>query len=127
MPLVNYLQLSFGVSLIIFSLLGLVSKSSLADIPNPTDHAPLRESNSMTILGQLCENPYVVAIPARNPQILQQVQQYVPSAFLTDSRLGLYVQASSFGCRAPAESLSHQLRKHSLDARVVYKPVQCRQ
>lgn len=78
------------------------------------------------VLGQLCENPYVVAIPETAPEILMQVQQYVPSAFLTNSPLGMYIQAASFPRRLPAEGLSLQLRQRYLDARVIYRPVPCR-
>ncbi|MDX2098307.1 MAG: SPOR domain-containing protein [Leptolyngbyaceae cyanobacterium bins.59] len=77
------------------------------------------------ILGQPCDNSYVVAIPTRNFQLLDQVQTIVPTAFLTRIWLGFYIQAGSYAQRSPAETLTHQLRERGFDARVIYKPVDC--
>jgi cell division protein FtsN len=75
------------------------------------------------IWGQPDDAPYVVAIPARRDDLLYQVQEIVPTAFLTDSRRGTYVQAGAFPMRSQAQALSRELRDQGFDARVVYLPV----
>lgn len=82
------------------------------------------ESNDEPILlGQPDDSPYVVAIPARRDDLLEQVQDSIPTAFLTDSRRGQYIQVGAFPRRSLAEELSRDLRDQGFDARVVYFPV----
>lgn len=83
------------------------------------------ESRSVVVLGQPCDQPYVVAVPARDPTILNQVQQLVPTAFLTDSPLGFYVQAGASVRRSSLESLNQRLRRQGLDARIAFRPIRC--
>ena len=112
-------------ALIFLSVSWLVNKPSRSQNLNLEPIIQPQTEDGVTVLGQPCENPYVVAIPSSNPQILEKVQQYAPSAFLTNSPLGLYIQAGSFSDRAPAEILSLTLRQYNLDARVAYLPVPC--
>jgi hypothetical protein len=96
----------------VFSIEGLES--------NITPEAPL------ITLGQPCDRPYIVVIPTSNPELLQQVQDHVPTAFLTESRLGSYILAGSAPRRSEASSVTRQLRRQGfVDARVVYRPVRC--
>lgn len=124
MPSVKHPRLDFSAILLVMACLGLTSQNSIAQQVPPSLSAPTTQAETM-ILGQPCENPYVVVIPGSDSKILDEVKRYRPLAFLTDSRLGWYVQAGSFGDRALAESLSYQLRSVNLNARVVYLPVRC--
>lgn len=72
------------------------------------------------VLGRSQDYRYGVIVPSNDPAVLGAVQQCVPDAFLTRSRLGTYVNAGAFADRAAAESLSWFLRSRGLDARVVY-------
>ncbi|MBW4647105.1 MAG: SPOR domain-containing protein [Kastovskya adunca ATA6-11-RM4] len=124
MPSVKHPRLDFSAILLVMACLGLASQYSIAQQVPPNLSAPTTQAETI-ILGQPCENTYVVVIPASDPKILDKVKPYRPLAFLTNSRLGWYVQAGSFSDRALAESLSYQLRSVNLDARVAYLPVRC--
>lgn len=120
------LSASFVASGLIFSsgsaLREVKSLSALALAQTPpvsTSDAPI------IILGQPCNQPYIVVIPTRDPDLLDQVQVYAPAAFLTESRLGPYIQADSAPTRGIAEAWSRRLRRQGFDARVVYRPVDC--
>jgi hypothetical protein len=80
---------------------------------------------TVTVLGQPCEKPYVVAIPETDPGLLDRVQAWLPTAFLTQSQFGLYVLAGSFSEWQVAELLNRQLQQRGFDSRVLYKPVPC--
>jgi peptidoglycan hydrolase-like protein with peptidoglycan-binding domain len=69
-------------------------------------------------------NRYIVVVPVRDQNTLDQVQalEGFATAFLADSKLGKYVNAGSFPNRASAESRSYRLRSQGLDARVAYVP-----
>ncbi|WP_180966000.1 peptidoglycan-binding domain-containing protein [Fischerella thermalis] len=66
------------------------------------------------------ENRYVVIVPIRDANTLEQVRQFVPQAFAVKSRLGDYVNAGAFRARPEAERRSSQLRDRGFDARVEY-------
>ncbi len=66
------------------------------------------------------QDSYVVIIPITNRDTLFRVQQYIPNAFASESRLGDYVNAGSYRDREEAERLSRQLRQAGFDARVEY-------
>lgn len=66
-------------------------------------------------------NPYVVVVPFRNDNTLEQVRAIVGSnATLGEAKQGRYVNAGAFESRARAESRSALLRSRGLDARVNY-------
>ena len=65
--------------------------------------------------------PYVVAVPNRG-SALEDVQEFLPGAYLTASQRGAYVYAGSFANRQQAEALSANLRSEGLDARVAFRP-----
>jgi hypothetical protein len=93
-------------------------------LPN-TSLAVERPPASTTVLGQSCKDPYVVAIPAAQPQLLDKVQALIPTAFLSISQFGRYVLAASYDNWSAAELLNRQLRQQGLDARILYKPLPC--
>jgi peptidoglycan hydrolase-like protein with peptidoglycan-binding domain len=66
------------------------------------------------------ENRYVVIVPIRDANTLEQVRQFVPQAFAVKSKLGDYVNAGAFRDRPEAERRSSQLRDRGFDARVEY-------
>jgi peptidoglycan hydrolase-like protein with peptidoglycan-binding domain len=66
------------------------------------------------------ENRYVVIVPIRDANTLEQVRQFIPEAFAVKSKLGNYVNAGAFRDRSAAEQLSSQLRDRGFDARVEY-------
>lgn len=77
-------------------------------------------TENVILLGQPEDAPYVVVIPGGEEALLDRVQAYYPRAFLTDSRLGRYVQAGAFSTYSEAVELNDQLRAVGFDARVVY-------
>jgi cell division protein FtsN len=87
--------------------------------PTPQSNAPARA----IILGQPQETPYVVVIPGSDFTMLEQIQKYAPLAFLSNSRMGSYIQAGAYTDRSAAEVLNRALRQQGWDARVVYMPV----
>ncbi|MEA5592976.1 peptidoglycan-binding domain-containing protein [Rivularia sp. UHCC 0363] len=66
------------------------------------------------------EKRYVVVIPLRNPDILNQVRQDIPTAEVGKSRLGDYVNAGEFDQRLEAQRQSDFLRDRGFDARVEF-------
>ena len=123
MRLQTFTQLGFLALMMTVVAVG-VSDAAVAQNREPVGSS-LPETDTVVTLGQPCNHPYVVAVPGANPNILSRVQAFVPSAFVTDSRLGAYVQAGSSPRRAPAETVSRQLRREGLDARVIYRPIEC--
>ncbi|MEO8894131.1 MAG: peptidoglycan-binding protein [Coleofasciculaceae cyanobacterium] len=67
-------------------------------------------------------NPYVVIVPIKNDNTLEQVRAIVGfnNATLGEAKQGRYVNAGAFESRARAESRSALLRSRGLDARVNY-------
>jgi hypothetical protein len=63
---------------------------------------------------------YITAVPMRSMSTLDQVRQYIPSAFVAKSGRGDYIYAGGYTNRDAAESLRHFLRSQGLDARVLY-------
>ncbi|MEB3211918.1 MAG: SPOR domain-containing protein [Leptolyngbyaceae bacterium] len=85
-----------------------------------TDSSTVDANDVPVVLGQPSNAPFVVAIPGSREDRLEQLQELVPTAFLTDSRRGRYIQAGAFSSRSNAEALSSFLRHQGFDARVVY-------
>jgi SPOR domain len=103
--------------------LGVSFLPCLAQTASPNSSDSLEPIDRPVILGQPRENPYVVAIPTRDVDLVDRVQTYAPLAFFTASRLGTYIQAGSFPDRASAEQLGDRLREYDFDARVIYRRV----
>ncbi len=73
-----------------------------------------------TVQNSTVEGRYVVIVPIRDANTLDQVRQFIPQAFTMRSKLGDYVNAGAFRDRSEAEKLSSQLRDRGFDARVEY-------
>lgn len=65
-------------------------------------------------------NRYLVVIPKQDNSTLGRVRQLIPSAFLSSSRLGDYVQAGAYPTLEAANTQTALLRAQGLDARVTY-------
>lgn len=76
--------------------------------------------NTSPVDNRANQNRYVVIVPIRNGDTLNQVRQYMPNAVVDKSGLGDYVNAGAFGDRATAENQSKILRSYGLDARVQF-------
>jgi len=63
---------------------------------------------------------YVTAVPLRSLSTLEQVRQFIPTAFVARSGRGNYIYAGGYPNRDAAESLKHFLRSQGIDARVLY-------
>jgi hypothetical protein len=63
---------------------------------------------------------YVTAVPLRTITTLEQVRQFIPTAFVARSGRGNYIYAGGYPNRDAAESLKHFLRSQGIDARVLY-------
>ncbi|MFW6264307.1 MAG: peptidoglycan-binding domain-containing protein, partial [Cyanobacteriota bacterium] len=79
-------------------------------------------ARTLAVLQEVAEadNPYVVVIPLRNPEMFNEVRQYVLDAEMRESRRGAYIAAGAFSNRSYAESESYRLRSLGFDARVAY-------
>ena len=86
------------------------------------DFAPSSASSDVIVLGQPDNFPYVIVIPGDKREVLQAVQEIIPTAFITSSRRGRYIYAASFPERRPADALSAQLRYLRFDSQVHYMP-----
>ncbi|MGJ5673340.1 MAG: peptidoglycan-binding protein [Nostochopsis sp.] len=80
----------------------------------------LTNSNPTGVQNSTVDNRYVVIVPIRDANTLDQVRQFVPQAFTMRSKLGEYVNAGAFRDRSEAEKRSSQLRDRGFDARVEY-------
>jgi hypothetical protein len=78
------------------------------------------QQGKVIVLGQVSNYPYVVVVPGDGEQKLQSVQNCVSDAFISQNRLGAYIQAGAFRDYAPAKRLEIVLRSRKLDARVIY-------
>ena len=71
-------------------------------------------------LGLQVGKRYVVVVPVTERNTLEQVRQFVPSAFADRSPRGDYVNAGGFEALSDARERSKFLRQQGLDARVEY-------
>ena len=92
-----------------------VSASPYVTLPS---YLPSNYSNNS--IATSAQYRYVTAIPMRSLATLDQVRQFIPSAFVTKSGRGEYIYAGGYTNRDAAESLKHFLRSQGLDARVLY-------
>lgn len=118
-PIISVL---FAISMI---AVGQVSEATAQPLGSEQPAQPPSTDENVVTLGQPCGQPYVVAVPTSDVAILERVQAIVPTAFLTDSRLGRYVHAGSSERRSQSNALNRQLRRQGLDARVIYRPARC--
>lgn len=100
----------------------LASKANAQPCPPFSDRIQPSVSGKVIIVGRSKDTPHVVVVPVASAITLDAVRQCVPSAFLTNSRLGNYIHAGAFADYNRAASLSSMLRSRGLDARVVYFP-----
>jgi hypothetical protein len=80
----------------------------------------LPSNPSTTSIENSAQYRYVTAVPVRSIATLDQVRQFIPSAFVSKSGRGDYVYAGGYPNRDAAESLKYFLRSQGLDARVLY-------
>lgn len=66
------------------------------------------------------EKRYVVVIPLQNPDIYNQVLQYVPNSRVGKSKLGDFVNAGEYNQQGEAQRQSRFLRDRGFDARVEF-------
>lgn len=71
--------------------------------------------------GEVINLRYIVAIPSNDPQKLALARSIAPGAFITQSRLGNYINAGAFDDRDPAQTQADILRAYGLDAQVRYR------
>ena len=87
------------------------------------DFTSSADSIDIIVLGQPQNAPYVVVIPGDRFEVLRDVQEIAPTAFITTSRRGRYIHAASFAKRRLADAFSSQLRYLGFDAQVTYMRV----
>ena len=66
-------------------------------------------------------NRYVVLIPVTSKNTLKEVRNFVPDAFIVNTKLGEYVQVGEFESREGAENYSQYLRRKGFNAKVFDK------
>jgi hypothetical protein len=65
-------------------------------------------------------NRYYVIVPSSVDTVLAKVRNIVPTARLTASERGTYIEVQGFPERGSAEALNTNMRSQGLDARVIY-------
>jgi hypothetical protein len=80
----------------------------------------LPSNSSTNSIENSAQYRYVTAVPMRSMATLDQVRQFIPSAFVAKSGRGDYIYAGGYPSRDAAESLKYFLRSQGLDARVLY-------
>jgi hypothetical protein len=68
----------------------------------------------------LSRNRYYVIVPSSVDTVLTKVRNIVPTARLTASERGTYIEVQGFPDRGSAEALNTNMRSQGLDARVIY-------
>jgi hypothetical protein len=63
---------------------------------------------------------YYVIVPSTSPSLLEKAREIVPTAKLSSSRLGAYIEIQGFSKRSSAESLNSMVRSRGFDSRVIY-------
>lgn len=102
--------------------MGLAGQGAIAQVA-PAQSAA--DGTQPVVLGQPCTHPYIVAIPATDPTLIDRVHALIPTAVMVNSHLGAYVQAASAPERSPLTPLIQELRAQGFDARMVYRPILC--
>jgi hypothetical protein len=115
-----------------FQRRGIAAQQGYQTAQNFQPDQPVNTSPYVTLPSYLPTNPsansiensaqyrYVTAVPIRSMATLDQVRQFIPSAFVSKSGRGDYIYAGGYPNRDAAESLKHFLRSQGLDARVLY-------
>ncbi len=78
------------------------------------------QSGDVIVIGRSPAHPYIVAVLSTDDLIVAAVRRCIPDAFITNSRLGFYLQAGMFTEYDRAASVSALLRSQGFDARVIY-------
>jgi hypothetical protein len=68
----------------------------------------------------LSRNRYYVIVPSSVDTVLTKVRNIVPTARLTASERGTYIEVQGFPDRGSAEALNINMRSQGLDSRVIY-------
>jgi hypothetical protein len=68
----------------------------------------------------LSRNRYYVIVPSSVDTVLTKVRNIVPTARLTASERGTYIEVQGFPERGSAEALNINMRSQGLDSRVIY-------
>ena len=69
---------------------------------------------------EVSRNRYFVIIPSSADAILQKTKNIVPTARLTATERGTYIEVQGYPERRSADTLSSTLRSQGLDSRVIY-------
>jgi hypothetical protein len=85
--------------------------------PQPTNS---ERQGEVIVIGLLSSRPYRVILPGGDETMLDSLRACLPDAFITDSRLGPYVQAGAFATRSEAVELTRQMQAAGLPARLVH-------
>lgn len=89
--------------------------------PPPPVYPPFFPPDNGFVPGEVINLRYIVAIPSDDPQKLALARSIAPGAFITQSRLGNYINAGAFDDRDPAQTQADILRAYGLDAQVRYR------
>ncbi|WP_041429147.1 SPOR domain-containing protein [Synechococcus sp. PCC 7502] len=77
----------------------------------------LSEASKIT---EAARNRYLVIIPSTAEVVLVKARAIVPSAKLSSSNRGSYIEVQSYPDRSSAETLNATMRSQGLDSRVIY-------
>ncbi|MEO0539392.1 MAG: hypothetical protein AAFZ80_00855 [Cyanobacteria bacterium P01_A01_bin.105] len=72
-------------------------------------------------IGALPWRPYRVILPYPEADVIGSVRTCVPDAYLSQSRLGPFIQVGSFTTRSEAEGVHRQFRQAGYSTRVIHR------
>jgi hypothetical protein len=89
--------------------------SSQVYVPVPDANLP-----DLPLANSNIKNRYFVIIPSTVDTVLEKAQSIVPTARLTSSDRGTYIEVQGYSDRASAETLNATMRSRGLDSRVIF-------
>ena len=95
---------------------------ALPDVSNPNNLVtPLTTATSENVTStETVKNRFFVIIPSTEEVILAKAQTIIPTARLSSSRQGIFIEIQGYPDRSSAELLNINMRSRGLDTRVVF-------
>ncbi|MEE3719183.1 iron uptake porin [Tumidithrix elongata RA019] len=79
-----------------------------------------KQSQELAALADSVKHYYVI-VPSTSESLLEKAREIVPTAKISSSRLGKYIEIQGFNKRSSAEALNTTVRSRGFDSRVIYE------
>lgn len=125
---VHLAVLTVVLSVVVFrgNVAGVAQESSMPEVSacdwlvTPA-HINSEQQGDVIVIGALSDRPYLVVLPHGDTDALALVRRCIPDAFLTQSRLGNYIQAGAFRHRSEAHDLARVMSREGFRPRVIHR------